>query len=78
MKDVKAFRKERILVESELDWTMVRPPQLTDKPYTGKYRVREGHLPRFGFKVSRADVADFMIKAVENPSTIRKVVGVCN
>jgi hypothetical protein len=56
---------------------MVRPP-LTDKPYTGKYRVREGYLPRFGFKISRADVADFMIKAVENPSTIRKVVGVCN
>jgi putative NADH-flavin reductase len=64
--------------ESELDWTMVRPPQLTDKPYTGKYRVREGHLPLFGFKISRADVADFMIQAVENPSTIRKIVGVCN
>ena len=69
---------ERIFGESDLDWTMVRPPQLTDKPYTGKYRVREGHLPRFGFKISRADVADFMIKAVENPSTIRKVIGVCN
>ena len=69
---------ERIFGESELDWTMVRPPQLTDKPYTGKYRVREGHLPRFGFKISRADVADFMIKSVENPSTIHKVVGICN
>jgi len=57
---------------------MVRPPELTDKPYTGKYRVREGHLPRFGFKISRADVADFMIKVVEGRSSIRKVVGVCN
>jgi putative NADH-flavin reductase len=69
---------ERIFSQTELEWTMVRPPQLTDKPYTGKYRVGVGRLPRFGFKISRADVADYMIRAVENPSTIRKVVGVCN
>lgn len=60
------------------DWTIVRPPRLTDKPYTGKYRVREGHLPRFGFTISRGDVADFMVKAVEKRSSIGKVVGVCN
>jgi putative NADH-flavin reductase len=73
-----ASEMERIFAQSELDWTMVRPPELTDKPYTGKYRVREGHLPRFGFKVSRADVADYMIRAAENHSSIRKIVGVCN
>ena len=73
-----ASAMERVFVESELDWTMVRPPELTDRPYTGKYRVREGHLPHFGFKISRADVADFMIKAVENHASSRKVVGVCN
>ncbi len=69
---------ERVLEESELDWTIVRPPELTDKPYTGKYRAREGHLPSFGFKISRADVADFMIKVVEDRSSIRKIVGVSN
>ncbi|MCU1296516.1 MAG: hypothetical protein JWO91_794 [Acidobacteriaceae bacterium] len=73
-----ASAMERVFEESKLDWTMVRPPELTDKPYTAKYRVREGHLPRFGFTISRADVADFMIKAVENRSSIRKIVGVCN
>jgi putative NADH-flavin reductase len=73
-----ASAMERIFAESKLDWTMVRPPELTDKPYTGKYRVREGHLPRFGFTISRADVADFMIKAVENRSSIGKIVGICN
>jgi hypothetical protein len=40
--------------------------------------LREGHLPRFGITISRADVADFMLKVVENRSAIRKVVGVCN
>src|SRR5438128_8077250 len=73
-----ASAMERVFEESELDWTMVRPPELTDKPYTGEYRVREGHLPRFGFKISRADVADFMIKAVENHVFSRKIVGICN
>ena len=69
---------ERVFGESDLDWTMVRPPELTDRPYTGRYRVREGHLPLFGFKISRADVANFMIKAVENRSSIHKIVGLSN
>ncbi len=69
---------EDVFARSGLDWTIVRPPELTDKPYTGNYRVREGHLPRFGFKISRADAADFIIKAVENRSSIRKIVGISN
>ena len=73
-----ASAMEEILKKSGLDWTIARPPRLTDKPYTGRYRVREGHLPAFGFTISRADAADFMIKAVENRSTITKVVGICN
>jgi putative NADH-flavin reductase len=73
-----ASAMEQVFAASGLAWTIVRPPQLTDKPYTGKYRVREGRLPNFGFKISRADVADFMLKAVENRSSIGKVVGICN
>ena len=69
---------EGIFRKSGLDWTMVRPPRLTDKARTGNYRVREGHLPAFGFTISRSDVADFMIGAVENRTSIGKVVGVCN
>jgi putative NADH-flavin reductase len=73
-----ATAMEEILKRSGLDWTIVRPPQLTDKPRTGTYRVREGHLPRFGFTISRADVADYMIKAVENHASSQKIVGVSN
>ncbi len=71
-----AAAMERVLEESKLDWTIVRPPELTNKPYTGKYRVGEGHLPRFGFRISRADVADFMLQAVENHFASRTVFGV--
>ncbi len=70
-----ASAMEQVFRESGVDWTIVRPPRLTDKPHTGKYRVREGHLPRFGFSISRADVADCMIKAVEDPASVRKVLG---
>ena len=73
-----ATEMESILQKSGLDWTIVRPPRLTNRPLTGKYRVREGHLPGFGFTISRADVADFMIKTAENREFIGKVVGTSN
>jgi putative NADH-flavin reductase len=73
-----AAQMEEVFINSDLDWTIVRPSRLTDKRYTGRYRVREGHLPNLGLTVSRADVADYMIKTVEKGSAIRKVVGVCN
>jgi putative NADH-flavin reductase len=73
-----ATAMEQIIAGSQLDWTLVRPPQLTDKPRVGSYRVREGHLPRFGFAISREDVANFMIKSAEEGTFVRKVVGVCN
>jgi putative NADH-flavin reductase len=62
--------------QSGLGWTIVRPPRLTDKAYTGRYRVREGHLPRFGFTVSRADVADFMVQKAIDDNSAGKIFGV--
>jgi putative NADH-flavin reductase len=73
-----ASAMEQIFAKSALDWTMVRPPQLTDKPYSGRYQVREGRLPGLGFRISRADVADLMIKLAETRGSIRKIVGVSN
>jgi putative NADH-flavin reductase len=67
---------ESILQSSGLDLTIVRPPELKDAPHTGKYRAREGHLPRFGFSISRADVADFMISVAETGNFRNSVVGV--
>jgi putative NADH-flavin reductase len=75
---IDASEMEDVFRKSELDWTIVRPPRLTDKLRTGNYRVREGHLPRFGFSISRADVADFMIREVESRSPVGKIIGVSN
>src|SRR6266487_1559057 len=48
---------EDVLAGSGLDWTVVRPPQLTDKPFTGRYRTAYGQNIPGGWSVPRADVA---------------------
>ena len=73
-----ASEMESSFQKSGLDWTLVRPPRLTNRPGRGRYRVREGHLPGFGFNISRADVAAFIIKTAENCAFIQKVVGISN
>jgi uncharacterized protein YbjT (DUF2867 family) len=61
---------------SDTDWTVVRPPKLTDKPLTGKYRVVVGgNVPR-GYAISRADTAHAMLSLVDDPATFGKPVGV--
>ena len=73
-----ASATERTIAESRLDWTIVRPPRLTDKPSSGRYRVSEGYLPLFGFNISRADVADCLIKTAEHGAYFGKVLSVSN
>jgi putative NADH-flavin reductase len=63
---------------SNLDWTIMRPPSLTNKPATGHYRMRiDGGLPRC-LTVSRADLAACMLAAIGDPATLRKHVAVAN
>lgn len=69
---------EDILRNSSLDWTVVRPPLLTDKPRTGTYRTAYGQNVRGGFSISRADVADFMLRALDRPETIKQAVGIAS
>lgn len=55
------------LASRDLDWTIVRPGRLTDKPATG--RVQVGRLERG--EVARADVAAVLAEALTTESTIR-------
>jgi putative NADH-flavin reductase len=64
--------QEWIVRRSRLDWTIVRPTVLTTGPRTGAYRVLvDAHDWRSGF-ISRADVADFLVKQIEDASLLRK------
>jgi len=71
-------RMEDILRAGDLDWTAVRPPRLTDKPATGRYRTAYGQNLRRGVFISRADVARYMLSALENAETFRQTVGIAN
>ncbi len=53
----------QIVADSNLDWTIVRAPLLTDGPRTGKCHVGPltGSIP---VRISRADVAEFMLACV--------------
>jgi uncharacterized protein YbjT (DUF2867 family) len=62
--------------QSTTEWTIVRPPRLTNKPLSGKYRtVVGGNVPR-GYTISRADVAHLMLRVLEQPETIDQAIGI--
>ncbi|MFD6464149.1 NAD(P)-dependent oxidoreductase, partial [Streptomyces roseolus] len=63
---------------SDLEWTAIRPVQLTDKPLTGDYRTAIGQNLPGGRYVSRADVAHCMLRALDWPESICQPVGVAN
>ncbi|RJL32884.1 NAD(P)-dependent oxidoreductase [Bailinhaonella thermotolerans] len=69
---------ERETFATDLDWTVVRPPRLTDKPRTGRYRTATGHNVRNGMNLSRADLAHCVLSLAEDPASIRKVVAVAD
>jgi uncharacterized protein YbjT (DUF2867 family) len=67
---------EDVLRDSGLDWTVLRPPRLTDKPPTGTYRTALDRNVRRGLSVTRADVADHMLRILSEPDTIGHTVGI--
>jgi len=68
--------QERIIRESNLDWVIVRPTALTNGPRRSVYRAGSdiGHwlIPT---RISRADVAEFMLKQVTDNSYLHKTPG---
>jgi putative NADH-flavin reductase len=69
---------EDAVKKSGLDWTITRPPRLTDKPRTGHYNMAiNEHLSRC-LSLTRADLADCMIKLLQDPATYCGTVEVAN
>ncbi|GAA2308315.1 SDR family oxidoreductase [Glycomyces scopariae] len=69
-------RMEDLVVDSGLDWTVVRPPRLTDVPAKGAWRTAEGAQPRNGWTLGRADLAAAMLAAAADADAAGKVLGV--
>jgi len=76
------YREHRATLEElrtrNLDWIAVRPVILTNRPWTGRYRVVTDGIPRGGYRISRADVADFMIRQLTSDEFLRKMPAIAN
>jgi putative NADH-flavin reductase len=64
--------QEHQIEVSGLDYTIVRPPFLTNGPAVGRYRVVLDGLPAKWRPISRRDVAAFMIGQLDDVSFARK------
>ncbi len=62
---------DRLLISSGLDYTIVRPGALLDEPETGKITTTN---PMDNKSVPRADVAQLILEALRNKSTICKII----
>ena len=67
-------RQEDALRDSGLAYTIVRPLMLNNEPKTEKYRVGENLVVKVGDAISRADVADFMLKDLTENKFVGKTV----
>ena len=79
LKDVYAdkTKMEEIITHSDLNWTVVRPGRLLDKPLTEKYRTENKLFKGINIGgINRADVADFLIKQAEKQTELKKYVGI--
>ena len=68
-------RMEERLAKCNLDWTIVRPPRLTDGKTTS-YCAFEEEIPSAVISISRKTLAAFMLDTIEGGEYIRKAIGV--
>jgi putative NADH-flavin reductase len=67
-------RMEQLLAASDLDWTIVRPAGLFSAPAISAYETAEGHIR--GRFTSRADLADLMLRALDDDRWMHRAVAV--
>jgi putative NADH-flavin reductase len=63
---------EPLIVGSGLNWTIVRPPKLTDRLETGHYDTGVDLPIRLWSSVGRADLAGFLVREAEDPQFERQ------
>jgi len=69
--------QETAVKESGLDWTIIRPSGLVDTPRTGIYDYGE-NIPAKASKIARADVADLILKELDQKTNIGKALTISN
>jgi putative NADH-flavin reductase len=68
-------RAYELLRSSGLRYTIARPMQLSNGEQTGVYRESREGIPSRGQKISRADVAHFLLKALKDNAYVNQSIG---
>ena len=64
--------QERLIKESELDWTIVRPGVLTSGPRTGRHKILSKASQWRNGIISRSDVAEFLVRQIGDQTYVRQ------
>jgi putative NADH-flavin reductase len=64
--------------DSDLAWTIARPPRLTSKPPAGRFRTAMDRNVPHGFSVPRADLAACLLTLADDPASLRKHIGIAS
>jgi putative NADH-flavin reductase len=67
---------EEAIRRSGVDWTILRPPWLSDGPRTGSYRQAKDSNLRGGSRISRADLADAILASLDDPDTVKATIAI--
>ena len=65
---------EALVTASDKDWTILRPPRLTDKPGRGSYRTALDRMA--GYTITREDTARALLDVIEQHTFSRQIVGI--
>lgn len=68
--------QEQLIRQSHLDWTIVRPSRLTNGPRTGRYRMQSSLEFSWQSHISRADVADSLLRQLTDSTSRQKCLEV--
>jgi putative NADH-flavin reductase len=72
------LKMEQVVKHTNLNWTIVRPPRLTNAALKGRYRFAVNEwLPR-SLSISRADLANFMLQHIDDMNTYKSIIEVAN
>ncbi|GAA3082708.1 SDR family oxidoreductase [Kribbella aluminosa] len=69
---------EELIGASPLDWTIVCPPRLTNGSAKGTFRSSTEGTVRGGFTITRADVATYMLNAIDDAALVRRTAVISN
>jgi putative NADH-flavin reductase len=67
---------ENTVKRSGVDWTILRPPWLSDGHRTGSYRQAKDANLRGGARISRADLADAILASLDDPDTVKATIAI--